>query len=56
MCRNFDDYPKYPLPTNLHTTVLFGLVFCFVNSVEECNNELDLDCFCYDEPRDNFLT
>ena len=37
----------------LETIILFGLAFCFVNSVEECNNEVDLDCFCYDEPRDN---
>ena len=37
----------------LEIVILFGLAFCFVNSVEECNNELDLDCFCYDEPRDN---
>ena len=37
----------------LEIVILFGLAFCFVNSVKECNNELDLDCFCYNEPRDN---
>ena len=35
----------------LEIVILFGSVFCFVNSVEECNNELDLDCFCFDEPK-----
>ena len=33
--------------------LVFGLSFCFVNSNEECNNELDSDCFCYDEPGHN---
>ena len=33
--------------------LVFGLSFCFVNSNEECNNELDSNCFCYDEPGHN---
>ena len=37
----------------LEIFILFGLAFCFVNSNEECNNEFDSDCFCYDEPGDN---
>ena len=37
----------------LETILLFGLAFCLGNSVEECNDEFDSDCFCYDEPRDN---
>ena len=52
----------------LEIVILFGLAFCFVDSnyettnsnyvgpnseKEECNNELEFDCFCYDEPGDN---
>ena len=52
----------------LEIVLLFGLAFCFVDSnyettnsnyvgpnseKEECNNELEFDCFCYDEPGDN---
>ena len=37
----------------LEIVMIFGLSFSFVNSNEECNNELDFDCLCYDEPRDN---
>ena len=51
----------------LEIVILFGLAFCFVDSnyettnsnyvgpnseKEECNNELEFDCFCYDEPGD----
>ena len=52
----------------LEIVILFGLAFCFVDSnyettnsnyvgpnseKEECNNNFEFDCFCYDEPGDN---
>ena len=50
----------------LEIVILFGLAFHFVDSnyettnfedpnskKEECNNELEFDCFCYDGPGDN---
>ena len=49
----------------LEIVILFGVAFCFVDSnyettnfedpnseKEECNNELEFDCFCYDGPGD----